>query len=219
MATITNLKASSRVLIAGKTGSGKTWLAKRLLWNVPRLVFIDAKSTLNNWRSTPFSRKKWREFMEGAEGRWRIQVPIVDDTDSWYERLFEQLYRAKDLTLYIDEVYAVIPPGNRIGKWLNALITRGRERNIGVWAATQRPTWIPLALISEADYLFVFRLQLAADRLRLAEIGGELLTKQVKHPHGFYVVDTSATLPVYYRQAIDFNPDKRYTSSSEPTLT
>lgn len=208
---ITQLKASSRVLIAGKTGSGKTWLARQLLWSIPRLVFIDVKGTLHNWRSTPYSRKAWQAFIKGDSGRWRIQAPIVDDPFSWYERLFEQLYLVKNVTLYLDEVYGVIPPGQRIGKWLNALITRGRERNIGVWSATQRPTWIPLSLISEADYLFVFRLQLAADRLRLAEIGGEQLTKPVKHKHGFYAVDTGETQPYYYRQAVDLTANQVYT--------
>lgn len=200
---ITRVKASNRVLIAGKTGSGKTYLARQLLLNVQRLILIDSKGTLNNWQDNTLNKRNWRNFVKGDIGRFRLQPPIVDNPFNWYENLFERLYYLKNFTLYIDEIYGVIPPGQRIGKWLNALITRGREKNIGVWGSTQRPTWIPLSFISEVDYLFVFQLQLASDRQRLASVGGEKLLRKIGDKHGFYLINMSEDHPQYFSNVVD----------------
>jgi DNA helicase HerA-like ATPase len=192
------IRANERVLFAGRTGSGKTFLARQLLAASRRLVVIDAKGTLNDWNATEPDSLAWYRFLRGGEGRLRILPPITDDPAGWYEKLFEELYEAGTLTLYIDEAYAVVPPGTRAGKWLNALYTRGRERGIGVWAATQRPAWIPLFMISEADWVFAFRLSLVEDRQRLAAIAGEKLLEPPRSEHGFWMYHVSMDDPALF---------------------
>lgn len=197
-----NIKANDRLLLAGKTGSGKTWLAERLLSSVARLIVIDPKVTLRDWELTEPRSTDWSKFSRGANGRFRILPPVVDDPVAWYEELFERIYGYGNVTLYIDEAYAVVPPGARPGKWLSALYTRGRERGIGVWAATQRPAWIPLFLLSEADWLIIFRLNLAEDRKRISSVAGERVLARIPDQHGFWLYHVEDETPQYYRTAV-----------------
>lgn len=210
------IRANDRVLLAGKTGSGKTWLAEHLLNRVDRLVVIDPKATLGHWRLDEPSERDWRDFEDGEPGRFRILPPIVDDPGAWYEDMFHSLYSIGNLIVYIDEAYAVTPPGSRPGKWLSALYTRGRELGIGTWAATQRPAWIPGFLMSEADILIVFRLNLPEDRKKLAAIGGEKLLKRVPDQHGFWLYRLEDETPTYYSSAV---LDDMQAETPRPDLT
>lgn len=197
------IRANERLLLAGKTGSGKTYFARRLLAGLPRLVVIDPKASLKEWGLLAPTGWRWRSFLkDGAPGRFRILPPIEDDLRGWYETLFQDLYNAGNVTVYIDEAYAVAPPGSQPGKWLTALYTRGRERGIGVWAATQRPTWIPLFLISEADWIVTFRLNLTADRKRIADIAGDPLLARIPDTHGFWLYNVENDDPHYYSTAV-----------------
>jgi DNA helicase HerA-like ATPase len=196
------IKANDRLLTAGKTGSGKTWFVSHLLAGVSRLVVVDPKANLENWGLKEPSERDWSSFDRGANGRFRVLPPITENPQAWYEDLFERLYNAGSLTLYIDEAYAVSPPGSRPGQWLSALYTRGRELGIGVWSATQRPAWIPLFMISEADWLVTFRLSLPQDRDRMASIAGEQVKEPITDEHGFWLYHVGDDRPVYYKTAV-----------------
>jgi energy-coupling factor transporter ATP-binding protein EcfA2 len=194
---------NQRLLLAGKTGSGKTWLAERLTGSLNRLIVLDGKATLGHWKLKEPGFIDWIQFLDrGQPGRFRVLPPITDHMADWYDEIFERLYDAGNLTLYIDEGYAVSMGSGHFSKWLNALYTRGRERGIGVWAATQRPAWIPLFMISEADWLFVFRLNLEEDRKRLAAVAGEQVRSRIRDPHGFWLVNAGEDRPVYYKSAV-----------------
>jgi DNA helicase HerA-like ATPase len=196
------IHSNDRVLLAGKTGSGKTWLAEHLLNRVDRLVVIDPKDRLTHWRLDVPSERDWRDFDRGEAGRFRLVSPIQDNTQAWYEDQFARLYTVGNLIVYIDEAYGVLDkPGARPGKWLSAMYTRGRELGIGTWAATQRPSWIPGFLMSEADILIVFRLNMPDDRKKLAEIGGEALSRRVPDTHGFYLYRLEDDSPTYFKTA------------------
>ncbi len=194
------IKAGERVLFAGKTGSGKTWLAERLLSSAPRLVVLDAKANLSSWNLREPNDLDWHKFSRGKTGRFRILPPLTDKPEAWYEELFERLYRIGDLTLYIDEAYAVAQSA-RPGKWLTALYTRGRELGIGVWAATQRPTWIPLFMLSESDWFLIFRLNVERDRWRLSTIAGDEVGQLPPDEHGFWLYNTRQNQATYFKQA------------------
>lgn len=162
MTTGITIKENERVLIVGKTGSGKTYLSRLLLSHVQRLIVVDSKFRLDDWSSTIVEKLPVQ-----LPARFRY-VLRSDDLD----QVGDQLASFEDYYLYIDELYAVFPsPAKMLPAW-RSLWTRGREAGIGIWAGVQRPVSIPLVTLSEAEHYFVFRLNLREDRDRMSAVCG-----------------------------------------------
>ena len=192
------IKSNDRVTLVGQTGSGKTYLAKRLIAPLRRVLVLDAKDELDDWNTLEFSHKTMRMIERSGEFRLRF-VPAPGE--QWrYEELFERAYYAGNVTVYIDELTDVVPHGTRPGIYLASLYQRGRALGIGVYACTQRPAWVPLFTLSEAQWLIVFRLRLEVDRKRMASIVGEQVLQPVRDRFGFYIAHQSWSEPRYYRR-------------------
>jgi hypothetical protein len=109
-------------------------------------------------------------------------------------------------TLYLDELYAWQFRGSEPLPALWAAITRGRELGVEVWASTQRPYRIPMAMLSEAEHYYVFRLRDEASRLRVEELTGldaDVLRRLPKWDF-YYVGDGDPLGPL--RLALDNSP-------------
>lgn len=182
-----SIRLDSRFAFVGKTGSGKTTLAGYLLQPAKRLVVFDPKGTLyGRWRLVDADARKLRLLRRGDDVRLRI------GPESEYSDALELVLEAgmrKPLTVYVDETYGLLRNG-RAPDGLIALATRGREHGIGLWIATQRPSWIPLHLLSEAEWFAQFRLQLTEDRKRMASlIGSEALQPIQGHDFLLYHIE------------------------------
>lgn len=177
MTTGITIQANERVLIVGKTGSGKTYAARLLLSQVDRLIVIDSKYRLDNWRA---------DIIDRLPDRLPPQFRYVIRSDD-LDGIGTQLAGFEDYYLYIDELYAVFPsPAKMLPAW-RSLWTRGREAGIGVWAGVQRPVSIPLVTLSEAEHYFVFRLILREDRDRMSAVCGTVIP--VLPRYGFLYAD------------------------------
>jgi len=201
--------SDERVIITGQTGSGKTFLARQLLDGVKRLVVLDPKGMLRspspdeaeygdieNWKLREWSETTEKLLKEGEPVRVRVPAPI---NGKWDEYLWA-VYRAGNCVLYIDEVYGVVPPGKRPPEPLNAIYTRGRELGIGAVGVSQRPSWIPLEIMSEAEWYFCFRLMLDTDRRRMAEFMGMEVVSRITDRYGFWTYNVHWDEPVYTEQ-------------------
>ncbi len=200
------LASNERVLIAGKTGSGKTYLAKYITRPIKRLIVLDGKGTLKDWGLEPWDSTTMRVLLRGEPIRARAIPPIGTDVLDYWEEVIVSCYRAGNVLVYIDELYAVAPPNVKPSNALWALYTRGRELGVGVWASTQRPVWIPLFALSEAEHFFVFRLQLQEDRQRMAAFMGEEVNRTIIDKHGFFYAASDADHPIYVSQ-LEVNGD------------
>jgi ABC-type dipeptide/oligopeptide/nickel transport system ATPase component len=190
------IRKNERVAFVGKTGSGKTFAARLLTAPIERLVVFDSKGTLKDdetWNLEEWNKRTAKRLKQGKPIRVRIPTPI----SGYWEPYFKTCYDAEDCTIYIDELYGVLGARRAPGQYLTALYTRGRELGIGVWAATQRPTWVPLFALSESDWIYVFRLQLDTDKKRMAEIIGEQARRELKD-HQVLVFHQSWEQPRYY---------------------
>lgn len=194
-----SIKTRDRLFIAGKTGVGKTYLVKHLTQNVQRLVLIDGKGTLTDWNTVTFEEGK-RALRMGEPVRIRAIPGRNDEPSEYWPSVFGECYDAGNLTIYIDELFAIVQPGHNAPKELWALYTRGREFGIGVWASTQRPVWIPLVAISEAEHFILFRLVLEEDRRKMAAFMGTEVLEPIRDEHGFFYMRSEWDRPVYYRK-------------------
>lgn len=196
------IRASDRVMVCGKTGSGKTVFARAALWSQPNLLVIDSKGELDDWRTVGFDRTSRRAVLRGEPRRMRLIPESPGDADA----AIAWAYKVGNITVYVDELYAMVTP-SRIPAGLSAALTRGRSRNCSVWCGVQRPRHIPLIVLSEADAYFCFRLQLAEDRKRLAAIVGPAVMSPIPDRYGFWAYRNEWEGPQYFR-SIDVSTNK-----------
>lgn len=194
------LKTNERVFLTGKTGSGKTFLAHYLTKSCPRLVVLDGKGTLAPWGLEPWEAEGRDKLRRGDPVRLRVVVPFRQDPAKYWDSAMYEIYMAGNVTVYMDELYVVSPPGKQIPPLLWSLYTRGRELGIGVWGASQRPAWIPQFCMSEAEHFFMFRLQLSDDKKRMSEFMGPDILEPIQDEHGFYYSKAEWDRPEYYQK-------------------
>jgi hypothetical protein len=186
------------VFVCGKTGSGKTYLMERLTRPLPRLVVLDGKGTLGTWGLLPWDRESKAMLKNEESARVRVTWDIGDN-DVWqfWEDILEEIYAIRNLTVYIDELYAMSDVPGKVQPALRAIYTRGRELGIGAWAATQRPVSVPLVCMSESEHFFCFRLTMDDDRARMAEFMTQQVREPIKDLHGFYYMQAAQDFPTY----------------------
>jgi energy-coupling factor transporter ATP-binding protein EcfA2 len=196
-----SLATNERLFITGKTGSGKSYLARYLTRKISRLIVLDGKGTLGvpewgleDWYKSIDLNDQTKTF------RLRAYPPLKADLVEFWDEILYQAMRAGNITIYMDELYAVVPPNKTASPTLFACYTRGREFGLGMWASTQRPVWIPLVAMSEAEHFFVFRLQLMEDKQRLAAFMGSDVLEPIRDDHGFYYMKAIDDHVTYYKQ-------------------
>lgn len=195
------MRPNDRIALVGATGSGKTYLAGKLLRSVSRLIVIDPKNTLGNkWGLSDWSKRSKKALFAGDPLRVRFSP---EPGEEWrYEEILSLAYEAENVMIYIDEVYGIVEPGRKPPKYLTADYTRGRELGIGMIAATQRPSWVPLFILSEANWYICFRLMMDEDRRRMSKFMGSSVLAVPPDKYGFYVysVEWSPDDTRYYRK-------------------
>lgn len=219
------IKRNDRAAFVGTTGSGKTTLAKAMMWGQAHVVVLDPKRTFTlpesffpGYPAVTLDGETGavsgdpendqvadaREYVAGWQGPGPLVYrPSVDETADpdeldWF--YFWVLDRGNTL-LYIDET-AMAAKKTVAPRGLMACIQLGRERGVATWCATQRPVNIPIICISESEHMFVFRLRHPDDRARMADYSDPRVAKPfpARFANGFwYYHDKSQTLRFYQR--------------------
>ena len=174
-----HLLQDEHLFIAGRTGTGKTFLvhtlANEIADKAKASVFVhDTKGTdiFNNYqifeRLSDLMRAK-----EVEEAGIYVYRPCFEELEEeYYDEFYKWVYNRKNCIVIIDEAMQVCENPKKFPKFLKAILTRGREYNIAAWVCTQRPKTLPLFLLSEASKFFIFELNLKDDRQRIMEITG-----------------------------------------------
>ncbi|HET8676043.1 MAG TPA: type IV secretory system conjugative DNA transfer family protein [Blastocatellia bacterium] len=194
-----------RAILIGATGTGKTWLAKALMEDraKPFQVVYDTKGLISSpGLQKPEDRwigyKVYTNFDVLIEEQKRhvekfprviYRPPIEEERDAVAQDIFfNWIYDRWKTRLYVDEAYSILG-GTNPSQFLQACLSRGRERKISTLISTQRPARIPVITMSESEHIFVFRLNAKRDR----ETAGELIDVDPRafHPselkdHQFY---------------------------------
>lgn len=175
---------TDRAAFVGQTGSGKTTLAQQVCRLHPWVVAFDPKGMLDwpgyevHTRLEPLTKSKAPRLI------YRPTFEELDDADT-VDASFEWIYERRNTVLYVDEIFAYAE-GDRSPWFLRACLTRGRERGIVVYIASQRPSRVPQVMLSESEHLYVFNLKLPQDRERMADVTG-LEEEQLKlDKHSFW---------------------------------
>jgi DNA helicase HerA-like ATPase len=198
------VKSSDRAFLCGKTGSGKSYAAHKLTRGLERLVVLDPKgddAAMADWDLEPWDRDARRRLKDQKSPvRARVVLDARRPTAEIWDEALAAILQAGNVTLYIDEVYGIVNPNSTPSPALTAVWTRGRSLGIGAWAASQRPVWVPLFILSEAEHFFVFRLTLGDDRKRMSEFLGPQVLEVIKDRHGLFYAQAEWDQPRYVSQ-------------------
>ena len=204
MANINDIKQSEHVFIAGKTGTGKSMLAEIYLAGFPRVVKLDTKNEAEERREKgkPLWRglEEWVDFqvcesleeVKHSEFHHIIYVPRPDEMNmDGYNAFLEWAYQERNITVWIDELMSVCESVQRYPLAIKTICTRGRSRNVSLWACTQRTLDNPTIILANSSHFFIFPLGLDQDRKKVAVITGcpvfmEVPDKYDKHVFWYF---------------------------------
>lgn len=191
-------RSDERIFTCGKTGSGKTYAMHKICRKLKRLVVLDPKARIDakEWNLDPWDRESKMLLQNNEPVRALVRAPIGPGAEETWEQAYKAVLNAGNCTIYVDEVYGVVQHGNA-GPWLTAIWTRGRELGIGAYAASQRPVWVPIVMMSEAEHFMVFRLTVGDDRRRVSEFLGPKVMEVIRDVHGFWYARDVWDAPIY----------------------
>ena len=135
-----SLEPGERTFIVGSTGSGKTYLARRLLWNAKNLVVVDVKhgftwsDTKNaNTGDSPYDLvfTTLAELLAWTgKGKPAIFQPdFADIKNGIVDDFFKLCWNWKTPLVYCDEILDLAPRG-QLPFWFEKVIKQGRQRGI-----------------------------------------------------------------------------------------
>lgn len=122
--------------------------------------------------------------------RGAVIILQTDNKQDYWQiarRLDEQYRRSnkkRKVYIYIDEAYSLLKFHRLVGDRVTLVVTAGGERGVGIMAATQRPRWIPVEMMSEVTRFYVFRLDNNKDKINLRDNG---LPPGFRFPRSRYV--------------------------------
>jgi hypothetical protein len=147
------VRHNDRVLIIGKTQSGKSVLARHLAtyFTGCRLTLVDPKAGDLGLGVEPARRPEELDLAAPVSH----YVPTTLEPDE-YEELFSLLWQAKGpRMIWLDECFGPTKAGFA-PQGLRLIVQQGARHDIGLIACTQRPVNIESTLRTEPEHIFVF---------------------------------------------------------------
>ena len=176
---------TQRISIIGQTGTGKTHAA---LWHLSNRNFHVMPWVIYDYKIDP--------FINSIEGRTHISVdsvptkpglyivqPEPETDDRMVELQMREIWRRGNTGIYIDEGYMI----SRKNAAYRAMLTQGRSKRIPMITLMQRPVWVDRFVLSESEFLQVFRLNNQDDIGTVEKyVPNQDLTVRLPPRHSFY---------------------------------
>lgn len=204
------IEPDEHVFIPGMTGSGKSVLAEVYLAGFDHVVKLDTKGEVYERRKK--GQPIWRGLVEDEdytvvehlEDLPSVETPKIiyapdfrEQNLEYYNELMKWVYLRENTTLWVDELMEVAPSPMKYPEYLKAIYTRGRSKNVSIWALAQRTLDIPGIVLSQSTHFFVFNLNQPQDRKKIADATGILEFYQQPGKYNFWYFrlgQTHATL-------------------------
>lgn len=163
---------SERAVFAGSTGSGKTYAMLKLAgwyFGKKQIIVIDTKGDSSIKRlkapvaTVLLQMSKYDDPRKHPLVVFRPTGAAMADPAT-FNQMFEWVFRRGHTMVLIDEASQVSAGSTQPSVGMLDMVTRGRDRGVQVWSATQRPVGVPVILLSECEVFFCFSLRRRGDR-------------------------------------------------------
>lgn len=146
------MKKRKIVLVYGKTGSGKTTLAKRFFSESKRVIVIDSLFEYESELVFYDLESLIKYFNENKPLTFKIVCRFSNDFD--VEGLFLIVKQITNVVLILEEAEIYISPYTRFSNFLY-LVRYGRHFNINILAIARRATELSLDLRSQVNSIYI----------------------------------------------------------------
>lgn len=161
-----------KLLVFGKSGSGKTHLVKSIIKTaITRAVIIDYKDEYAGDYIANNSLDAVRYIAEHTD-KFNVVIRLTDNDDD----LFKRLNFLSNYTLIIEELWNYCTP-YYIEPYLFKIIAYGRHHNINFIGISQRPAHIHRLVTSQANKIISFKQFEPRDITYLGYFGFKHLSK------------------------------------------
>lgn len=167
---VTLPKYGEHICFCGTTGSGKTYLAEKMLNNYKNIFAFDTHGTLEIPNSFKITNPHTLLLKVFLHSKIRYSPKIDYRTKKWYNYVIKILMTSnlgKEKIIYIDEIYH-LGYGASFPDWLARGISTARQRKTSFWISSQRPTNIPMSILTESTKIYCFYLSYEEDIKKLA---------------------------------------------------
>ena len=182
-------RPDERVVFIGPTGSGKTYLAQRVLSKYQQVVVIDAKHDSKIWGKWERNKgvikagslkqlEAGLNQMKKDGGAILYRPPFEHLRASGVEGLdvvFELAFKRHDTIVYIDDLVLLARNSAAFAKLpsYQDCVTCGRSKGVAIWSSIQRPARVPLISMTESEHQFAFYLRNGDDRKTTDDVMGD----------------------------------------------
>lgn len=154
------------ILVCGVTGGGKTTWARQFTKKLPRLLVYDIAASFPVQYS---DAESIAELVETKPQQFRYGIYDPRDTDI----LTATAFMLGNCWLVLEEISTLYNIGARIHGPLQEAILLGRQRSLSLLCISQRASYFPITLRSQASRIVSFRQQEPSDLKWLADFMGQ----------------------------------------------
>ena len=184
------LEKGQRGIIIGRTGTGKTHLAKFLIPTEEPIALFDPKRELDYKDNRVKIYHSLTAIKVRQPDRFMYR-PSEDDVDNlrMYSDVLKWCYAHPPRFVYLDDMVGILDQ-RRYPRYLQIAYQMGRQRNVQCLACTQRPAFVPGFLMSESSKFYVFHLHYPSDVKKVQEmVPGYEPDLLLDNPHAFFYYD------------------------------
>lgn len=161
------------VFVCGRTGTGKSYLVKRLISGRPRVIVYLPKREDAGYAGVYFDGMEpgdYAEFLRlwhtsaSVTGRYHLVYQPGDIFDGGaFDRIAAGVYHCGDCVFVCEDLMTYIGGSVSLGSGFKTLLTAGRTRGVECYMLTQRPYKIPREVTSQAREAYIFQSHEPAD--------------------------------------------------------
>jgi hypothetical protein len=205
------VRTDERIVVTGGTGTGKTTFVRKFLY--PRIppehtvIVVDPKrdAIWCDLEDTSWSGKLFTDIKPGERSAFRFSSQITQQEETRglahnkrFDAFVGYCFQRGNVLLIMDESATMFNGPYSMTPGMSRVIREGRQRGIGIWWLTQRPSNIPTIILTESQCAAVFNLQYKGDRIKVSQAFGDQLEEKPDQmsdqdiPHKFWWVRNQA---------------------------